>query len=33
MNETSMTGKAILTDPTRCIGCERCVQACVAQNQ
>jgi len=28
-----MKGKAILTDPTRCIGCERCVQACVAQNR
>ena len=28
-----MTGKAILTDPTRCIGCERCVLACVAQNK
>jgi Fe-S-cluster-containing dehydrogenase component len=25
-------GKAILTDPTKCIGCERCVQACVERN-
>jgi len=25
--------KAILTDVTKCIGCERCVQACVRQNK
>jgi len=25
--------KGILTDVTRCIGCERCVEACVRQNQ
>ncbi len=25
--------KAILTDVTKCIGCERCVEACVRQNQ
>ncbi len=25
-------GKAILTDTTKCIGCERCVQGCVSQN-
>lgn len=25
--------KAILTDVTKCIGCERCVEACVAQNR
>ena len=28
---TSLT-KAILTDATKCIGCERCVQGCVQQN-
>ncbi len=26
-------GKAILTDTTKCIGCERCVQGCVQQNR
>ncbi|HMB69382.1 MAG TPA: 4Fe-4S dicluster domain-containing protein [bacterium] len=28
----SLTEKAILTDVTKCIGCERCVEACVRQN-
>lgn len=27
------TGKAILTDVTKCIGCERCVEACVRQHK
>ena len=31
-NETSRR-KAILTDVTRCIGCERCVEACTIQNK
>ncbi len=26
-------GKAILTDATKCIGCERCVQGCVERNE
>ena len=37
MNETPEAtaghGKAILTDATKCIGCERCVLGCVEQNR
>jgi formate dehydrogenase iron-sulfur subunit len=32
-SDKKMNGKAILTDVTKCIGCERCVQGCVEQNQ
>ncbi len=31
--KTEAKVKAILTDATKCIGCERCVQACVRQNK
>ncbi len=30
--ERKSKAKAILTDATKCIGCERCVQGCVQQN-
>ncbi|UCF67449.1 MAG: 4Fe-4S dicluster domain-containing protein [Acidobacteriota bacterium] len=32
-SETKSKAKAILTDTTKCIGCERCVQGCVKKNQ
>lgn len=31
--ENSATKKGILTDVTKCIGCERCVEACVRKNK
>jgi len=31
-SERKSKAKAILTDATKCIGCERCVQGCVEQN-
>jgi formate dehydrogenase iron-sulfur subunit len=32
MQESNSRAKAILTDVTRCIGCERCVEGCTRQN-
>ncbi len=33
LDSNKSKSKAILTDATKCIGCERCVQGCVEQNQ